>query len=41
MKCLRLEADRVMIFVTVLPEAVFSGVLGHLASCDPNDHGAG
>jgi hypothetical protein len=38
-KCLRLGDDRVMIFVTVVPEAAFARSLGHLESCVPADAG--
>ena len=35
MKCLKLAADRVMIFVTVQPEVEFADSFGHLDSCGP------
>jgi arabinofuranosyltransferase len=36
-KCLRISEDRVMIFVTVVTEAAFTRVLGHLESCGRED----
>jgi arabinofuranosyltransferase len=36
-KCLRISEDRVMIFVTMVTEEIFTRVLGHLESCGRED----